>query len=459
MFRTQPTSSPAPLFAAIALALLCHALLLGALGWSMPWEVAPPQERPEATKDTTDAQPMRVRTLDEESFKKVLAKLRKKTPKPKPPEPPKPMQPAKVVTQQTNAKMPKEAKYLSQQANATPEETRARKTTMAEVIPDKSQDTPKEDASTTKPQPTVNAPQQAKPVELARASKTSASKPAPLRPPELPERTTTQERQKPDPQTKKKMNEADDGPMVYKDFRTSKSEDVVKDPNAPDAPLVRKGRQAERATEGQADPRKVFAPPSTSDMERMYGDADDAKVARQAKPRRQQVFANIARRQKLLKGSLENMISEVKPGNHTSVNAKPAVYAGYMASIHRKIHARWANDFLISIDTQYPRSSPLQNPQLHTTLEFVIEAKTGKFTSVNIVKSSGELMFDAEAIDTSWAVGKRPNPPKQIVSPNGNVYIHWNFWRDGRQCGLFGAQVFLLQKDGSKVRGKAPKKG
>jgi TonB family protein len=140
------------------------------------------------------------------------------------------------------------------------------------------------------------------------------------------------------------------------------------------------------------------------------------------------------------------MIYEVKPGNHTSVNAAPAVYAGYMAALHRKIHQRWPA-YLVSLDTSYPASHPLQRSTLQVTLEFVIEAKTGEFKAVNIVQSSGEMMFDAEAIDTALTIGKQPNPPPQIVSPDGRVYVHWNFWRDGRQCGLFGATIYIVHRD------------
>ena len=113
------------------------------------------------------------------------------------------------------------------------------------------------------------------------------------------------------------------------------------------------------------------------------------------------------------------------------------------------------------IDTQYPRSHPLQNPNLSTTLEFVIDARSGEFEAVTIVKGSGEMLFDAEAISVAWAIGPRPNPPPQIVSPNGKIYVHWTFWRDGRQCGVFGASIYLMLTDSEgrvmKTRTDMPK--
>jgi hypothetical protein len=34
------------------------------------------------------------------------------------------------------------------------------------------------------------------------------------------------------------------------------------------------------------------------------------------------------------------------------------------------------------------------------------------------------------------------------------VYLHWNFWRDQRQCGVFGASIFLVEKDGLSGSGR-----
>ena len=28
-------------------------------------------------------------------------------------------------------------------------------------------------------------------------------------------------------------------------------------------------------------------------------------------------------------------------------------------------------------------------------------------------------------------------------SPDGKAYIHWTYWRDQRQCGVFGVKVFI----------------
>ena len=94
-----------------------------------------------------------------------------------------------------------------------------------------------------------------------------------------------------------------------------------------------------------------------------------------------------------------------------------------------------------------PLSDPLSDPTLNVELEIVIRAQDGAVLDVNIVRSSGELRFDAEAISIHHAIGPHPNPPSQIVSPNGKIYLHWNHWRDGRQCGVYGVSIYRLNGD------------
>ena len=45
--------------------------------------------------------------------------------------------------------------------------------------------------------------------------------------------------------------------------------------------------------------------------------------------------------------------------------------------------------------------------------------------------------------------GRFPAPPPQIRSGNGKVYIHWDFHRDERACGTFGAEAFILNNAGA----------
>jgi TonB family protein len=430
--------------AALALlgALLVHAALLAGIEPLMEQDaVEPPTPRPQTR--------VVVRQMTDEQIAKLIKprEPKPKPPEPKPPEeeppkpedkPPEPAEPhdqRKVVIQETNEQLPADPKYLSPQANKTEVETRATETTLKNVLPGPPDPNVKEDATTPEPDPKADPrDEDPAPSDTPTPSEPVASRVEP------PKRAPKQTNPRPDsrrpiePEPRRELPK--DGPG-----------DVKPAPDESD-PAPEADPDTSKEDDGKVDPRKLF--PTMNDYDKVFGESDakHAEAARVAEAGRQKKrsFANMGDRQRALRASLENMITEVQPGNHTSVNAAPAIYAGYMAALHRRIHQRWP-DYLMTLDTSYPAGHPLQKATLQVTLELVIEAKSGEFKAVNIVRSSGQMMFDAEAIDTAWSLGKQPNAPKQIISPDGKVYIHWNFWRDGRQCGLFGAAIYIVHRD------------
>jgi TonB family protein len=321
----------------------------------------------------------------------------------------------KVVTQKTNDEAPEEAEYLSQRANKTDEETRARETTTKEVHPGEANENV-EQASVARGNSSDEPGAMAEKTEIARRA--PAPKPEPRPEP----------RQKPQPreQSEREMPQAEKG---VQELEASPEQ----------SPMVEEEKPA---------PEELFEP-DVEDYNKMFAEADEKhreRVKKERNNRGRSILGDWREREKMVKGALENHISEVKPGNHTSVNAKSASYAQYVNQIHRKIHARWGASFLPHLDTSYPMGHPLNNPDLHTKLEFVIQSPSGTIESINIVESSGELMYDAEALSISYTVGPHPNPPAEIVSPDGKVYVHWNFWRDQRQCGTFGASIYIVDE-------------
>lgn len=199
--------------------------------------------------------------------------------------------------------------------------------------------------------------------------------------------------------------------------------------------------------ERRPDPQKLLMP-DPSNYERVFAERDQAvREHSEANRPRKRLFEGYEALNGKVKASLQSFDHAVKPGNHTGVRGQRSVYGSYIGTIHRKIHMRWANRYLMDLDMYEPRGSPMNDPQLNTKLEFVIRADDGTVETVNIVSGSGQVRFDAQALSIAYAIGPQPNPPPEIVSPDGRVYIHWNFWRDQRQCGVFGASVFLVDTD------------
>ncbi len=198
--------------------------------------------------------------------------------------------------------------------------------------------------------------------------------------------------------------------------------------------------------EKKFDPKSLFQA-DINDYEKVFGGTDNQLRERErVDPKARRLLKDWKDKEDVMRASIENFVQHVKPGNHTGVNASPAVYASYLARIHRRIHARYANDFIYHATHNIPGSHPLNRMDLNTLVEIVIDAKTGAIEQTNIIRSSGETLFDAETVLVSRSIGRHPNPPDEIVSKDGRVYVHWNFWRDSRQCGTFGAAIYLLNE-------------
>jgi TonB family protein len=173
----------------------------------------------------------------------------------------------------------------------------------------------------------------------------------------------------------------------------------------------------------------------------MFG-ADAEAERRLAKKMKSTRVGKFRERQARVQSSLENFIPEVRPGNQTELNTRAAPFAAFVARMHRSIHLLWGFGALEDWD-ELGSSSPLNNPNLLTTLEMVLNAD-GTVDKVTIVKASGYLPYDTAAIDTAFAGGPYPDPPHEIRSANGKIYIHWRFYRDGRQCATSGVDYFIL---------------
>lgn len=147
---------------------------------------------------------------------------------------------------------------------------------------------------------------------------------------------------------------------------------------------------------------------------------------------------------------LENMVPEVRPGNQTALRSRKHPFAQFIATMHRTIHDKWAYNFLEQLDTM-GRGHALNKPDLWTRVEIVLLGD-GTIDKVRTVRYSGNMQFDNAAREVVFNSAPYPTPPKEILSPNGKVYIHWAFHRDERACGTFGAEPFILDSAGSGER-------
>lgn len=134
----------------------------------------------------------------------------------------------------------------------------------------------------------------------------------------------------------------------------------------------------------------------------------------------------------------------VRVGNTAALDAARVPFAHYLVAIHDRIHPIFTDQFLASL-TNLPPSHPL-NRELHTELEIVIDRKTGQLVRVGIIRPSGVTVFDLAALDAVRRAAPFGPAPEIIASPNGNVYLHWEFHRDPHDaCSARNARPYLLQ--------------
>jgi TonB family protein len=174
---------------------------------------------------------------------------------------------------------------------------------------------------------------------------------------------------------------------------------------------------------------------------------DDAEAARRlAEKERSHRPGKFSQRLGRVQSALENFIPEVRPGNQTALNTRAAPFAAFIARMHRNIHELWGFGFLEDLESK-PASFPLNNPALATKLEIVLNGD-GTIAKITIVQASGLMQFDVAAIDAVYTAGPFPDPPREIRSGNGKIYIHWTFHRDERQCATSGVDYYILDNAG-----------
>jgi hypothetical protein len=144
------------------------------------------------------------------------------------------------------------------------------------------------------------------------------------------------------------------------------------------------------------------------------------------------------------RSAIENYVPSVKPGNQTALNTARVPFASYLNQVHSRIHPIFADQFLASLDS-LPSSDPQNRPDLHTNLEIVLDRDEGRVHRLGVTKASGVTAFDVNALDSVYRAQPFGPPPREIVSPDGFVYFHWEFHRGPEACGTWNARPFILK--------------
>jgi TonB family protein len=203
-------------------------------------------------------------------------------------------------------------------------------------------------------------------------------------------------------------------------------------------------------------PNVPVSPPNLNlnwkSFEKIYGaqaQADREAYAQAAleKRRGNGAFGNYSQR---VMRAVRNNRSFIKPGQQEVLGAaRQKLFHNYIEEIHQaSIHPLFADSFLASLPS-LSSSDPLNNWNLHMVAEFEI-FESGQISEIRVVNSSGNMVFDAGAVDSIYRSSPFPKPPKQVLSWNGRVYLRWGFYRNHRKCGVFNVEPYILRAPGAK---------
>jgi hypothetical protein len=129
------------------------------------------------------------------------------------------------------------------------------------------------------------------------------------------------------------------------------------------------------------------------------------------------------------RGAIENYEPSVTLGNTTSLNAARVPFATYLNTIHNRIHPIFAEE---SLEFWNGRSKADKINDMATVaiLEIVLDKRTGAIVRMGMTKSSGITEYDLTVLADVERAAPFGKAPDIIASPDGNVYLHWEFHRD-----------------------------
>lgn len=210
------------------------------------------------------------------------------------------------------------------------------------------------------------------------------------------------------------------------------------------------------ATSPTPTPDATPTPPNLNlnwrSFERIFGakaaEEREAYAAKSLEKRRGNgAFGNYSAK---VRRALENNQSFIKPGQQEVLgSARQKTFHNYIEAVHEaSIHPKFADSFLRSLPSLSP-NDPLNDFSLSMVAEFEI-FENGHISEIRVVRSSGNHVFDAGAVDAIYRSSPFPPPPKSVLSWNHRVYLRWGFYRNNRKCGVFNVEPYILRAPGAE---------
>ncbi|APR76863.1 Hypothetical protein A7982_02210 [Minicystis rosea] len=129
-----------------------------------------------------------------------------------------------------------------------------------------------------------------------------------------------------------------------------------------------------------------------------------------------------------LRAEIVGLEARHRPGIITVHDDARAAFTPYLSVMHVRVHAPYAEEVLKMLD-KVPRGGRLRE-DLAASLEIVLAKDTGALLRTDVIRTSGFVGFDEAAVAAVRRAAPFGPVPDVLASPDGNVYLLWEFRRD-----------------------------
>lgn len=200
-------------------------------------------------------------------------------------------------------------------------------------------------------------------------------------------------------------------------------------------------------------PGKINLNLSQPDVRAVVGEAELQRMTtedanrRTAERRARWAAADLAQ----WRSAIEGYVPSVRLGNQRPLAGAQGSFLRYLKGMAARIAPILVDRFLSWIRS-LPADHPLRGPQLSVRLEIVLDRSEGHIVRMGVVLVSGVTAFDVGVLHSVKRAAPFGPPPESIVSPDGRVYIQWDFHNDEYSgCAIENARPSIVSSEASRV--------
>jgi len=118
-------------------------------------------------------------------------------------------------------------------------------------------------------------------------------------------------------------------------------------------------------------------------------------------------------------GAPNNDLIDRPVANRLALNTQKIQFAGYLNRIRRLVNFYWNQNLQ---NLPIAAQARLDRPSYETLVNVILD-DAGALESIEISRSSGSRPLDSAVVRAFRIAGPFPNPPVQLVAPDGRVYL------------------------------------